>query len=336
MIETAVMTTPLRLGILGAARIAPPALVRPARKIDDVEVTAVAARDPERARKFAAKHGIGTVHRSYDELLADPDIDAIYNPLPNGLHAPWTLRAIDAGKHVLCEKPFTSNEAEAREVADAAAASGLVVVEAFHYRYHPLADRMVEIVRSGELGTIRTMHAWMCFPLPKFSDIRYDYSLGGGALMDAGCYALHCLRTLGVGEPTVVSARALTKAPAVDRAMSAELRFDDGVVAHLHASMWSRQLLKMAAHVVGDDGDMMVTNFVAPHMFHRLSVRTDGVKRREKVPGEPTYTLQLRAFVDSVRNGAPVRTPPEDAVVNMRVIDSIYRAAGLPLRGIAG
>src|SRR3954449_10479655 len=135
---------PIRIGILGAARIAPPALVRPARAVAEVELNAVAARDPARAQAFASKHGVPRVLTSYQELLDDPDLDAVYNPLPNGLHAEWTLKALEAGKHVLCEKPFTANAAEAQTVADAARASGLVVMEAFHYRYHPLAARMVE------------------------------------------------------------------------------------------------------------------------------------------------------------------------------------------------
>ena len=143
----------LRVGTLGAARITPAALIKPARLMPEVTVTAVAARDPERARRFAAQHGIATVHGSYEELLADPDVDAVYNPLPNSLHAPWTLRAIAAGKHVLCEKPLAANEAEAAEVAAAARSSGLVVMEAFHYRHHPLARRMREIVAGpGELA----------------------------------------------------------------------------------------------------------------------------------------------------------------------------------------
>src|SRR3954447_2607033 len=145
----------LRFGVLGAARIAPPALVRPAARVPGATVSAIAARDPQRARAFADKHGIATVHTSYDDLIADPDIDAVYNPLPNGLHAEWTLRALAAGKHVLCEKPFASNEDEARKVADAAEASGLVVMEAFHYRYHALAQKMLEAVQS--VGTIRSV-----------------------------------------------------------------------------------------------------------------------------------------------------------------------------------
>ena len=150
---------PLRIGTLGAARIAPAALVRPARAVADAELTAVAARDPQRAEKFAAQARVPKVHRSYDDLLADPDLDAIYNPLPNGLHAEWTLKALAAGKHVLCEKPFTANATEAEEVAAAAERSGLVVMEAFHYRYHPLAQRLHELARraagSGGCATSR-------------------------------------------------------------------------------------------------------------------------------------------------------------------------------------
>src|SRR2546427_7948192 len=139
----------LRLGTLGAARIAPAALIRPARRVDEAEVVAVAARDPQRAARFASKHGVARVHESYDALLDDPEVDAVYNPLPNGLHARWTIAALEAGKHVLCEKPFTANAAEAETVASVAARTGRVLMEAFHYRYHPLAERMRAIVESG-------------------------------------------------------------------------------------------------------------------------------------------------------------------------------------------
>src|SRR5882724_12256024 len=164
---------PLRIGVLGAARIAPNALIKPAAAGEDVVVASVAARDRSRAQEYAAKHGIPTVHDSYEALLADPTLDAVYNPLPNGLHGRWTMAALAAGKHVLCEKPFTANADEAEAVADAATRSGLVVMEAFHYRYHPLFKRAVEIVRSGEIGTIERIETALCFPLPKFSDIRY-------------------------------------------------------------------------------------------------------------------------------------------------------------------
>jgi predicted dehydrogenase len=252
--------------VLGAARIVPAALIKPAAGVPQATVTAIAARDPHRARRFAAKHRIPTVHDSYQAVLDDPDIDAIYNPLPNALHAPWTLKAIAAGKHVLCEKPFTSNAIEARAVAEAAATSGLVVMEAFHYRRHPLAARMREICTSGELGTIGSVDVAMCFPLPRFSDIRYSYPLGGGAMMDAGCYTINCLRLLGNGLPEVVTAHATRHGPDIDRAMTAQLRFPDGAEGRITASMWSRRLLDISVRVVGDRGELRVRNFIAPHI----------------------------------------------------------------------
>jgi predicted dehydrogenase len=323
----------LRIGTLGAARITPGALIKPARQIPGVTVAAVAARDPERARRFAAKHRIRRVHDSYQDLIDDPAVDAIYNALPNSLHAQWTLRAIEAGKHVLCEKPFTATADEAAEVAAAARASGLVVMEAFHYRYHPLARRMRDVVAGGEIGPLRYLEASLCFPLPRFSDIRYSYALGGGATMDAGCYAINWLRMLGPGEPEVLSARAKLHGPDVDRAMSASFRFAGGVLGRMTASLWSGQLLRLDAKAVGDQGVMRVFNYVSPQTYNRLTVTADGYTRHERVSGEPSYSYQLRAFAAAVRHGDPVLTTPEDAVANMTVIDAVYQAAGLPRRG---
>ena len=177
--------TPLRIGILGAARIAPTAVTKPARDLPDVEVVAVAARDRGRADAFARKHGIATVHDSYEALVADPTVDAVYNPLPNGLHGHWTIAALEHGKHVLCEKPFTANAAEARAVAAVADTSGLVVMEAFHYRYHPLADLMVSLVQEEAMGRVEHIEARAIVPYFKPHDIRFDLSLAGGSL-DAG------------------------------------------------------------------------------------------------------------------------------------------------------
>ncbi|OBJ89554.1 oxidoreductase [Mycobacterium asiaticum] len=322
----------IRIGILGAARIAPLALVNPAKGNAEVVVAAVAARDVSRAQSFATKHGIGRVHDSYDTLIADPDIDAVYNPLPNGMHGRWTRAALSAGKHVLCEKPFTANAAEARQIAATAAESGKVVMEAFHYRYHPLTLRIEEIIASGELGTLRRVEAAMCFPLPKFSDIRYNYSLAGGATMDAGCYAVHMVRTFGRSTPEVVSAQAKLRDPQVDRAMAAELRFAEGHTGRVRTSMWSRRLLDMSAKVIGDDGELRVLNPVVPQLFHRLTVKSSSGRRVERLSRRASYAYQLDAFAAAVLRGQPVKTSPEDAVENMTVIDAIYRAAGLPVR----
>lgn len=323
---------PVRIGILGAARIAPLALVKPARGRSDVVVAAVAARDTQRADQFAARHGIGTAYGSYDALIADPEVDAVYIPLPNGLHGRWIRAALDAGKHVLCEKPFTANATEATGIAQRAAASDRVVMEAFHYRYHPLALRVEEIIASGELGKLQHVETAMCFPLPKFSDIRYNYALAGGATMDGGCYAIHMARIFGGGTPEVVSAQAKLRDGQVDRAMTAELRYPAGHTGRVRCSMWSTSLLAMSARVIGEHGVLRVVNPVLPQLYHRLAVRTANGKRVERFPRRASYSYQLDAFAGAVLRGEPVKTTPEDAVENMTVIDAVYRAAGLPVR----
>ena len=325
--------TPLRFGILGAARIAPMALVAPAKRVAEAHVLAIAARDPAKARAFATKHGIPRVHDSYEALLADPELDAVYNPLPNGLHCEWTIRALRAGKHVLCEKPIASNAAEAQRMADAARETGRVLVEAFHWRYHPLAKRVKQLLADGAIGAPRHYEAVLAIPLGFLrNDIRWSWELAGGALMDAGCYTVSMVRHMSEAEPQVVSAQALLWSPQVDRRMDAQLRFADGRTGAITASMWSRTLLKLALRVQGERGELRVFNPIAPHFYHRLTVRTPSGTTRERVAGETTYACQLRAFVDHVRNGTPVPTGPDDAVANMRVIDAVYRAAGLQPR----
>jgi predicted dehydrogenase len=333
----------LRIGVLGAARIAPSALIAPALRTGGVVVAAVAARDPARARAFAAKRGIERVLDSYEALVRDSELDAIYNPLPNGLHARWTEQALAAGKHVLCEKPFAANATEARRVlasqrkAEAEAGRALVVMEAFHYRYHPLMARVLEL--GAELGPLVWVEANMCFPLPRFGDIRYQFDLAGGALMDAGCYALHFLRQFGQppfsdGEPQVTdaSAKTLGRDRRVDRAMTVDLRYAGGVTGRATASMWSGSVLNISARLVGQRGQVRVLNFVAPQFPHVLTSTIDGRRRRERVAGQASYTYQLQAFVDAI-NGKPTNlTPIEDSVATMELIDAAYTAAGLPIR----
>ncbi len=328
-------TDTLHIGILGAARIAPQALVKPARALGQAEVTAVAARDPDRATRFAAKHGIPTVHRSYDELLADESIQAVYNPLPNGLHAEWTRRALDAGKHVLCEKPLTANAAEAEDVAEHARRSGLVLMEAFHYRYHPVAARMRDIVRGGQLGSVEHIETSMCIPLPLPKDIRYRYDLAGGAVMDVGCYALHMNRLLAGEEPEVLAARVKLARADVDRWARADLRYPSGTTGTMTCALLSSQLLKIGIRVAGSEGTLTVFNPTGPHFGYRMVVHRPGGRERIRVDGArtPTYTYQLEAFCAAVQDGAPVLTPPADSIANMRAIDAVYRAAGLPVRG---
>jgi predicted dehydrogenase len=324
----------MRIGCLGAARIAPAALIRPARKVDGVAVSAIAARDRVRADAFARKHGIPTVYGSYAELVDAKDVDAVYIPLPNGLHAKWALAALEAGKHVLCEKPFTANAEEAKRVAASAASSGLVVMEAFHWRYHPLASRMLEIIGRGDLGDVHRVEASFVFPLPRWSDIRWQLDLAGGSLMDAGCYAVHIVRTLAGAEPVVESGTCRVRSPGVDRWISAELTFSSAghQTGRVTAGMWAADVLRLQARVTGDRGTMRVVNPIAPQFFNLISTRIGDRTRRERVRGRPTYEYQLEAFVEAVRDGTPVLTGPEHSVANMEVIDAMYRAVGLEPR----
>jgi predicted dehydrogenase len=319
---------PLRFGILGAARIAPMALVAPVRRVPEASIVAIAARDPERARRFATRHGIARVHDGYDALLGDPDVDAVYVPLPNALHCRWTIRALEAGKHVLCEKPFAATAKEAEEMAAAAKRTGRVLVEAFHYRYHPLFARLQAILAAGDVGDVRHVEAHLCFPLPFRSDIRFSAELAGGALMDAGCYPVHFLRHLIGAEPEVMAAHAEWTRGGVDRCMEARLRFPGGVTARLTCSLFSAWLVRASASVQGSAGRMTVLNPFVPQLYHRLRVVNAAGTRVERVAGPPTYDCQLRAFVRAVREGASVPTPPEDAIRNMRTIEAIYAAAG--------
>ena len=311
----------VRIGILGAARIAPSAVIKPAGNVSGATIGAIAARDRGRAQAFATKHVIPKVHDTYDALIADPE------------HAQWTIAALEAGKHVLCEKPFTANTKEAEEVAAVATRTGLVVMEAFHYRYHPLAQRMRDIVDSGELGTIERVETALCFPLPKFSDIRYQYDLAGGATMDVGTYTVHIARLLGREEPDVVSATAKLRSPNVDRAMRAELKFPSGHTGRITCSMWSSWLIQTFARVTGDTGELYVINPTSPQLWHRMRVKSRGTTRTEHFPRKPTYEYQLEAFCGAVLRGEPVLTPPSDSISNMRVLDAIYVAAGMTPRG---
>jgi predicted dehydrogenase len=324
---------PVRIGILGASRFAPMILIKPARENDKVVVAAVADRDVSHARAFAAKHGVARAHESYDALIADPDLDAVYIVLPNSLHGRWTRAALAAGKHVLCEKPFMANAAEAREIAELAGASDRVVMEAIQYRYHPLTLRVEQIIASGELGKLERVDVNLCVLLPKRSNANvYDYSLAGGALMDAGVYAVDMLRTFGGSTPEVVSAQAKLSGPEVDRAMTAELRFTSWLRGRVRCALWSSDLFRASAKLVGDRGELRVLSPAAPHLFHRLSVRSADSKRVERFPARSSFACQLDAFAAAVLRGEPVKTTPEDAVENMSVIDAIYRAAGLSLR----
>ena len=343
------------MGTLGSSRISLPALIEPAASVPEVTVAAVAARDKSRADAFALRHGIPTAYGSYEELLADPDIDAIYNPLPNSQHGPWTLQAIAAGKHVLCEKPFASNADEAAQVADAAAASGLVVMEAMHYRYHPLTRRLSELVT--ELGPVQHLQCWTSFAIADPDDIRYDFDLGGGALMDGGCYAIDCLRLLGASgepsggpsegqsEPSVTGALADPCPPSpgrgpeavADRSTAVRLAFPGGATGWFESSFTRDGEFRADVHAICRDGQVRLENFIFAHKGRLVATRNGSVVADEQGGGDSTYVGQLRAFAAAIAAGdGPVPTSAAHAVVTMRLIDDAYRAADLLPRPAKG
>lgn len=322
---------PLRIGVLGASRIAAAALVAPAQELGH-RLVAVAARDRGRAETFAREHGVERVVGSYAELVADPEVEMIYNPLANGLHAPWNLAAIAAGKHVLTEKPFASNAEEAAEVRDAAEKAGVTVMEAFHNLFHPLNQRVHALLDSGEVGAPRRVETTAFIPAPDLGDIRWSPTLAGGSLMDVGCYALHAQLMLAPwagGTPRVVAARGGEKAdaPGLDEWVDADLEFPEGATGRVRSRM-SGDEVRWELRITGSRGDLWAPNYVAPHQDDRLVVSTEAGERVERLGERPTYSHMLEAFAARLRHGTPVPLDPENAVTTMGLIDDCYRAAG--------
>jgi predicted dehydrogenase len=326
---------PLRIGVLGASRIAETSIVSPA-KLCGHRLVAVAARDPERARVFADQHGIERVLAHYDDVIADPEVEVVYNPLPNGLHAPWNLCTLDAGKHVLTEKPSAANARDAATVEGAVERSEGSFMEGFHYLFHPLFQRVLDLVGSGAIGEMESVDAPMRMEAPGEGDPRWDLALAGGAVMDLGCYSLHAARVLGQfagGEPHVVWAEAGERDghPGVDEWLTAELVYPSGAHAvagcHMDSPEWDFSLT-----VVGTNGTIHAPNFVQPHLDDRLVVTDAFGTRTERLGTRSSYTFQLEAFAAHVREGTELPIDARDATVHMELIDATYAAAGLDPR----
>jgi predicted dehydrogenase len=350
------VTDPLRVGILGAARIAPLSIVSPA-VATGTRLVAVAARDRSRAMAFAAEHGVERVLDGYEDVLADPEVEAVYNPLPNALHGPWNARAAAAGRHVLAEKPSAANAAEARSVAAAVRDAGVVFMEAFHFPYHPLFRRALELVEDGAIGDVVHVDVPLLMPDPGEDDPRWRLDLAGGSTMDLGCYSLACLSLIGQrtcgGAPSITSARAVERRgqPGVDSSLFLTGEFPSGATASggsdMDADDWSFTLV-----VTGSEGEIVVPKFPLPHEDDRLILRPTPSAPRSRTRADEaddlcqerdgdvvehlgtrsSYTHQLEAFAAAVRNGAPVVTDATFAIANAELVDASYTAAGLPLR----
>jgi predicted dehydrogenase len=291
----------VRWGVLGAGWISDRALLPALRRAEGSELLALASRDPDRAREMAARHGVPCVHEDYPALLADPDVDAVYLPLPNSLHLPWTLRALAAGKHVLCEKPLALNETEAREMADAARASGCLLMEAAMYRFQP---RMRELVASFAGQEIRRVSASFAFQIQDLANYRLRPEFGGGALLDVGFYTADIARWL-LGEPERVE--AVMRYDAVDMSCGALMSFPGGAQAAMFASFEAAELQEVV--VVGTD-------------------RVERLDWAFTPSGPPDqYQLMVEAFCEAVRTGGEAPLPLESSIANMRLLDRIRDAA---------
>jgi predicted dehydrogenase len=331
MMHNSPTSQPLRIGILGAARIAKLSIADPSRVTGD-RLVAIASRDRKRAEVFAQEHGVARVLDSYLDVVTDPEVEVVYNPLVNSRHAPWNLAAIGAGKPVLTEKPSASNSEEAAQVRDAALKAGVAVMEAFHYLFHPVTQRLHQLLDSGELGTLRHLETVVAIVAPPTGDPRWSLSLAGGALMDLGCYGLHAQRMFARwagGPPRLIAARGGERrgTPGVDEWLAADLAFPGGAtgLARCHMAYGSRV---MTCRVVGTRGEATAMNFIRPHFDDRVIVKTPSGERIEELGRRPSFVYQLEAFASHLRFGTALPIDATDALSTMLLIDDCYRAAG--------
>jgi predicted dehydrogenase len=323
----------IKIGVLGAAQVAPYGIITPVSLREDCEINVIACRDIGRGKAFASLYNIPNLETSYKALIQRDDVDLVYNALPPHRHADLSIAAVEAGKTVLCEKPFAMNAKEAQRMLDASIRTGIPIIEAFHYQYHPAFSRLLEILRSGEIGEIRGTNAIFVAPVPyREGEVRHTLEIGGGTLMDMGCYPIHWSRMIMGKEPMVKSADAWCERSNVDTTTKAELLFDDDVLSTIECSMDSQKPFQAELSVFGTKGRIHFENPLAPQNGHLLTIEKEGMVRTEKVAGGTTYDLQLAYTIDVMKGEAAIVRNSRDSVANMTIIDEIYRKASLPLR----
>src|SRR6476659_574733 len=314
----------IRIGALGAARIAPAAIVRPARQVPEVEVVAVAARDRDRAEKFAEKHGIPRVFDDYASLIADPEIDAIYNPLPNGLHAEWTIRAAQAGKHVLCEKPLALSLDEVDRIAESAAANEAVVAEAFMYRHHPQTVLLKELLDRGTIGDVLVIRGAFTFTLTRPGDVRLDTALGGGSLWDVGCYPVSMARYLAGREPVRVVGWQRSAPSGIDDVFVGMLDFG-GTLAQFDCGFAAP--LRTDVEVVGTTGAISVPVPFKPGENEQLIISRGSEREVVPVEGQALYEGEVEDMANAILHGTMPRVSLADSRGNTATLLALYESA---------
>lgn len=320
----------MRIGLLGAARITPKAIIEPGAVMPEVTVAAIAARDQARADAFAAQHHIDKVHADYAALLADPDIDLIYNALPVNMHAPWSIRALEAGKHVLCEKPFAMNLREAEEMQIAAKKADRRLIEAFHHLYHPAWNQVLDVVTAGQIGAIRDIKAHFNVGIRNTDDeIRRLPETGGGAMMDLGCYPLCWVLTMMVEDPLELTVTAVQTDRGVDETMTVDMVFRTDVKARIDTTMAEGTPFSAGLTLVGERGRIEMDNPVHPQRGGSVAITRGEETTRLLVNPISSYTFQLAAVYFAVTHGAPVPTEGPATLRQQTWLDRIYEAAGL-------
>ncbi len=313
----------MRLGLLSTARIND-AILGGAKDTDRVEVVAVASRDDARAEAYAREHGIARSHGSYEALLADDEVDGVYISLPNRLHHEWTVAALAAGKHVLCEKPYSRRPAEVEEAFARADSAGVVLMEAFMYRHHPQTAAVKTLVEDGAVGKVRLVRASFRFVLPTLDDIRANTELDGGALMDVGCYCVSGSRLLA-GEPEHVRAEQVLGPSGVDMSFHGTMRFAGDVVGQFDCSFALPSYQRL--EVDGEEGTLVVESPWRTDWLGDVLLRRDDEVERLDVPGGDSYRLELENFADAAEGKSPALLGREDALGQARTIDALYRSA---------
>ena len=316
----------VRWGVLSTSNIGRRAVLPAIQRSSNGELLAVASRDAEKARVFAGELGIPRAYTGYQQLLADPEIEAVYIPLPNSMHREWTIKAAQASKHILCEKPLALSAAECAEMDAAARANGVLLMEAFMYRFHPQTERVIELLRQGLVGEPRLIHAAFTFHLTNPANIRLQANLGGGGLMDVGCYCVNVSRTLFASEPIEVQAFAGWSAAGVDEQLIGSLRFPGGRDAQFDSALTLAR--RESYQVVGPDGVIEVpVAFLPGHSDTIIRIRDSAGERSEAITGIDEYQLMVEHFAACVRGQATLRYPPAEAAANMRTIEALYRSA---------
>ena len=320
------MADQLRWGVLSTANIGVKSVIPALQASSNGEVVAISSRNRDKAREVADKLAIAEAYGSYEELLAS-DIDAVYNPLPNSLHKEWTLKALGAGKHVLCEKPLGISADECEEMAVVAKENGVLLMEAFMYRFHPRFAKLTELLERGTIGELMLVRSTFSFKLSREDDIRWQPDLGGGALYDVGCYCVSMSRTLAGEEPVSVQAYARWSDTGVDEVLAGALRFPNGVLAQIDCgfALDRREFVE----VVGSEGRLELTDaFTSKNREAHITEKHPGQEdETHRVSGEDPYKRMAEHFAACVLDNKPLRYPVSEAAANMRTIEALYRAA---------